>query len=109
MLACSSPSLKLLGVSTVACNQTVEKTTANALAVLHAIGKHDIPVYKGQAKPLMRASPQCPEIHGVSGAPPRAKVSNALGCQSRMVKAFRSCCEQEDFSHVVNPQTSLML
>eukprot|EP00892_Ulva_mutabilis_P007534 jgi/Ulvmu1/5152/UM021_0169.1 len=67
MLACKHPSLEVQGVSTVACNQTVEKTTANALAVLHAIGHGDIDVYQGQAKPLMQSHVHCAEIHGETG------------------------------------------
>ena len=63
MLAATHPSLSLLGISTVACNQSVDKTTANALATLHAIGCR-VPVYRGQAQPLMRASPHCAQIHG---------------------------------------------
>jgi inosine-uridine nucleoside N-ribohydrolase len=38
LLAGHSPSIELLGVSTVAGNQTVEKVTQNALDVLSAIG-----------------------------------------------------------------------
>jgi Inosine-uridine preferring nucleoside hydrolase len=67
MLAATHPSLNLIGVSTVACNQTVEKCTANALAVLHAI-RCTAPVYQGQARPLMRQTLPCAEIHGNSGA-----------------------------------------
>lgn len=38
VLAGYTPNIKLLGVSTVASNQTVEKTTRNALDVLDLIG-----------------------------------------------------------------------
>lgn len=51
----------------MACNQNVDKTTANALAVLHAIGHADIMVYQGQAKPLMQSHVHCAAIHGASG------------------------------------------
>lgn len=37
-----SPRLNLLGVSTVACNQTVEKTTVNALSTLYVAGLQHI-------------------------------------------------------------------
>ncbi|CAL5224804.1 g7549 [Coccomyxa viridis] len=59
--------LRLLGVSTVAGNQTVEKVTLNALGLLTAAGLHSIPVVQGQAKPLMRPAQICPAIHGESG------------------------------------------
>lgn len=67
MLACTHPSLEMHGVSTVACNQSVDKTTANALAVLHAIGHKQVPVYEGQAKPLFGDNVHCEEIHGDTG------------------------------------------
>jgi uridine nucleosidase len=67
MLAATHPSLHLLGISTGTCNQSVDKTTDNALAVLHAIGCR-VPVYRGQAKPLMRDAPLCAKIHGDTGA-----------------------------------------
>ena len=69
MLAAEHPGLRLLGVSTVACNQSIEKTTINALAVLHAIGRSDVPVYRGQHKPLIRPTTHCADIHGETGAP----------------------------------------
>ncbi|KAK9808375.1 hypothetical protein WJX73_008616 [Symbiochloris irregularis] len=67
-LAGHSSRLHLLGVSTVAGNQTVEKVTTNCLSVLEAAGLADTAVVKGQGKPLMRSAPLlCPEIHGSSG------------------------------------------
>ena len=63
-----SPSLELLGVSTVAGNQTVEKVTDNALRVLAAAGLQHIQVVAGAARPLLRPAPiLCPEIHGETG------------------------------------------
>jgi inosine-uridine nucleoside N-ribohydrolase len=38
ILAGHNPSIRLLGISTVASNQTVDKTTRNALDVLHVAG-----------------------------------------------------------------------
>ncbi|GFR41739.1 hypothetical protein Agub_g2492 [Astrephomene gubernaculifera] len=67
LLAGHTPGLKLLGVSTVGGNQTLEKVTRNALDVLDAIGLNHIDVVAGQARPLMRPSKLCPEIHGDSG------------------------------------------
>jgi inosine-uridine nucleoside N-ribohydrolase len=67
MLACASPELSLAGVSTVAGNQTGEKTYRNALRTLTLIGRTDIPVARGADKPLVRELTVAPEIHGVSG------------------------------------------
>jgi inosine-uridine nucleoside N-ribohydrolase len=67
MLASSSPELELLGVTTVAGNQTGEKTYLNALKTLTLIGETDVPVARGADKPLFRELTVAPEIHGVSG------------------------------------------
>ncbi len=57
----------LLGVSCSPGNQTLEKTTRNALRVLRAVGRPDVPVVSGAARPLVSAPRFCPEIHGASG------------------------------------------
>jgi len=67
MLACASAELELAGVTTVAGNQTGEKTYRNALRTLTLIGRTDIPVARGADKPLLRPLTVAPEIHGVSG------------------------------------------
>ncbi|GAM26742.1 hypothetical protein SAMD00019534_099170 [Acytostelium subglobosum LB1] len=67
MMAGHSQSLTLLGISTVAGNQTLEKTTINALKVCKISGLESIDVVKGIGKPLLRQSRVCPEIHGETG------------------------------------------
>ena len=69
MLASTHPAIRLLGISTVACNQTLDKVTQNALATLDAI-RDKTPVFQGQAKPIMRSTLLCEEIHGGTGARP---------------------------------------
>ncbi len=54
LLALASPELELLGVTTVAGNQTLAKTTANALRVLDFVGREDVPVAAGADRPLER-------------------------------------------------------
>lgn len=67
ILAGHHPSLRVLGVSTSAGNQTLAKTTINALKVLHISGMQDVEVFPGSSKPIMRPELICPEIHGDSG------------------------------------------
>jgi inosine-uridine nucleoside N-ribohydrolase len=68
MLACAHPNeLELLGVTTVAGNQTGEKTWLNARKTLTLIGRAGIPVARGADRPLLRELTVAPEIHGVSG------------------------------------------
>ncbi len=67
LLALASPELELLGVTTVAGNQTLEKTTANALRVLELVGRGDVPVAAGADRPLARALFIAAYVHGESG------------------------------------------
>ena len=52
LLALASPEVELLGVTTVAGNQTLDKTTANALRVLELAGRGDVPVAAGAERLL---------------------------------------------------------
>ena len=66
LLALASPELELLGVTTVAGNQTVEKTTANAIRVLELVGS-DVPVAAGAGRPLVRDPYVAAYVHGETG------------------------------------------
>jgi len=67
LLALASPEVEVLGVTTVHGNQTLEKTTANALRVLDLAGRTDIPVAAGADRPLMRELTVASHVHGDSG------------------------------------------
>ncbi|MDP8905145.1 MAG: nucleoside hydrolase [Chloroflexota bacterium] len=67
VLALARPEVRLLGVTTVAGNATLENTTRNALAVLTLIGRSDVPVAAGSAAPLVRPLATAPHVHGKSG------------------------------------------
>ena len=67
LLALASPELELLGVTTVAGNQTLEKTTANAIRVLDFVGRDDIPVAAGASAPLVREQRVAAHVHGETG------------------------------------------
>jgi inosine-uridine nucleoside N-ribohydrolase len=67
LLALASPELQLLGVSTVHGNQTLEKTTANALRVLEFAGRGDVPVAAGANRPLLREPTVAASVHGETG------------------------------------------
>src|SRR5215218_5090835 len=54
LLALGSEELQLRGVTTVAGNQTLEKTTANAIRVLELVDRGDVPVAAGADRPLVR-------------------------------------------------------
>lgn len=66
LLAAASPKLKILAVTTSCGNQTIEKTTYNALRVCTLLGL-TVPVGKGNPKPLFGEPITAPNIHGQSG------------------------------------------
>ncbi len=78
MLALASPEVTLVGVTTVAGNQTVQVTTANAIRVLEYLGAADVPVAAGAGAPLTGRVRPSTDVHGESGLdgaelpPPRA-------------------------------------
>ena len=57
---------ELLGVTTVAGNAPIERTTRNALVILDLLG-HDAPVHQGAARPLLAAPVHAGYVHGESG------------------------------------------
>lgn len=77
LLALASPEVDLVGVTTTHGNQTLDKTTDNALRVLALAGRQDIPVAMGADRPLERELQVAAHVHGESGLdgpdlPPRA-------------------------------------
>jgi inosine-uridine nucleoside N-ribohydrolase len=67
LLAVASPELDLKAVTTVSGNQTLDKTTNNALRVLELAGRTDIPVYAGADAPFVRERDVAAHVHGESG------------------------------------------
>jgi inosine-uridine nucleoside N-ribohydrolase len=67
LLALASPEVEVVGVTTVHGNQTLEKTTANALKLLEFVGRTDVPVAAGAAVPLCRELYVAEYVHGKSG------------------------------------------
>jgi inosine-uridine nucleoside N-ribohydrolase len=67
LLALASPELDVRAITTVAGNQTLDKTTRNALVVLEVAGRMDIPVAAGADAPLRRPLRTAAHVHGESG------------------------------------------
>jgi pyrimidine-specific ribonucleoside hydrolase len=61
------PELDLLAVTTVAGNAGLAETTRNALRVLTLVGRTDVPVAAGAARPLLRPLQVASNVHGPSG------------------------------------------
>jgi inosine-uridine nucleoside N-ribohydrolase len=91
LLALASPEIDLLGVTTVHGNQTIEKTTDNALRVLALVGREDVPVAVGADRPLEREPHVAAHVHGESGLdgpelPERASEPIAQGAVEFLVE-----------------------
>jgi inosine-uridine nucleoside N-ribohydrolase len=67
LLALASPELDVLGVTTTYGNQTLEKTTANAIRVLELVGRSDVPVAAISDRPFVREIRVAAHVHGESG------------------------------------------
>jgi inosine-uridine nucleoside N-ribohydrolase len=82
MLAALHPDLELLAVTTVNGNVEVARCTDNTLRTLEWIGRADIPVYEGLARPIVRAdfpvpraSKRDPKVHLAILPLPEAKTA----------------------------------
>ncbi|MEA4911172.1 MAG: nucleoside hydrolase, partial [Oscillospiraceae bacterium] len=68
MMAGNNEKFELLGITTVRGNQTLEKTTRNALDVCQWLGLNDVPVCAGSDRPIVREAPPVEaRVHGESG------------------------------------------
>ncbi|NUK91812.1 nucleoside hydrolase [Streptomyces lunaelactis] len=67
MLAAGDPAIDLLAITTVAGNQTVEKTTLNARRVCTVAGITGVPIAAGCAQPLVQPLLVADDVHGDSG------------------------------------------
>jgi purine nucleosidase len=65
--ATASPAIELVGITSVAGNVSLDKTTANALAVASFVGAGDVPVTAGCGAPLLRPALHAGHVHGESG------------------------------------------
>jgi purine nucleosidase/pyrimidine-specific ribonucleoside hydrolase len=67
LLAHAHPAVELLAITTVAGNQTLDRTTLNARRVCDLGGVTGVPVAAGCDRPLLRELVTAGDIHGVSG------------------------------------------
>src|SRR5256885_5484015 len=67
LLAAGSPAVDLLAITTVAGNQTLDKTTLNARRVCTVAGITNVPIAAGCDRPLLRKLVTASRNHGESG------------------------------------------
>lgn len=98
LLLGSKKYFNVLGVTTVSGNQTIEKTTLNALNVIDFLGL-DYKVYQGSSDPIKRQRVNCGEIHGESGLdgftfPKHNKKAMEMDAVDFMIKAIHESKEK---------------
>lgn len=67
LLACASPEIDLVGVTTVGGNSLVENETRNTLAILELAGASHVPVAQGCARGLIKDLTTAADTHGLGG------------------------------------------
>ncbi len=67
LIALASDKFDLRGITTVAGNQTVAKTTLNALKVLELCKRTEVKVVAGRSNPFMKEVVVAADVHGESG------------------------------------------
>ena len=94
LLALASPEIDLLGVTTVHGNQTLDKTTDNALRVLALVGQRDVPVAMGPTgrSSASRTSPRTSTARAAStGRSSPAATAEPVAQHAVEFIAERSC------------------
>lgn len=66
-LACGSPEIELLGITTVAGNRPAGITAENACRLADLAGRRDVPVLAGAVRPLAQPQARCNLVHGEDG------------------------------------------
>lgn len=97
VLAKASPQLKILAVTSVCGNQVIEKTTYNAQRIMALIGL-DVPIAKGDPRPLIAEPIIAPVVHGQSGldGPPLPEPVTELSPLSAVELMAQAIAESED-------------
>lgn len=93
-LALARPELEVLAVTTVGGNADVRHCTENALRLLHAYGRDDIPVAEGAAGPLVGTVVRATEVHGEGGIgttqlPPATATVRSEGAVELIARLLR--------------------
>jgi purine nucleosidase len=73
------PDLDVRGITTVAGNVDLGKTTGNALRVRDYLGMRDVPVVAGCPGPLLRPVLDARDVHGSSGLGPASLPASSSG------------------------------
>jgi inosine-uridine nucleoside N-ribohydrolase len=94
ILAEKSEKLRIKAITTVAGNSSINNTAINALKVLDLLGKENIPVYKGEKKPLKGRFQKGEMVHGKDGL-----AENSLENPSRSWEDIHAVDFLNDYIH----------
>lgn len=103
MLAALHPALELVACTTVNGNAPVEYCTDNTLRVLDHVGRSDIPVHEGAARPFVRADFPVPraqndlagKIHGKTlKVPPTSRRRADASAVEFLIETYRNATEE---------------
>lgn len=112
LLASRLEELDIRAITTVAGNVGVDKTTANAIKVRHAMGK-DVPIFMGADRPMFREPITAEEFHGVDGfggvVYPKEIINTEVGEEKAWDAIYRIAreCNGELIIIAVAPMTNL--
>ena len=102
---------EFLAITTVAGNVTVDVGTKNALRLLEHTNRNNIPVYKGEAKPLSRELTTAEWVHGSDGLngvdfPNPSKDEESLDAVSYIINLLSNSDEKITIC-VLGPMTNI--
>ena len=109
-MALAADNLDVKAITVVAGNQTLDKTSINALKLMECAGS-DIPVAKGAADPLVRELFTAAHVHGESGLgnvvlpEPKKGFSSKSACDTIYEEALKS--EQKLLIIALGPLTNI--
>ena len=94
MMALNEPTLNILGLTTIGGNASLAHTTSNALRLLQHLGKSDVPIFKGCARPLQSRFTYAYDYHGPTGLtvnlPPSKAVPKTMRAADYIISQARS-------------------
>ena len=102
---------ELLGITTVAGNVKVDVGTRNALRILEHAKRNKIPVYEGEAQPLVRELETAEWVHGTDGLnfvpfPEPSKSEERLGAVDYLRETLENTKEKITLA-VLGPMTNI--
>jgi purine nucleosidase len=104
--------LEVIGITTVAGNVGLDKTTRNACLLRQVAGREDVPVYRGLNRPLVREPVLAADFHGADGlgnypvfAPDKGEESQ--GAVDFIIDTLRICPAYTVTLAVTGPLTNI--